>query len=78
MKRAAVEQNFHPLYNSFLLSINDDQLDHIVKTETYRNIGILLRSDKQQIVSNFNDRQLLKNLGHWLGMITIGMSMLSS
>ncbi|KRX49744.1 CCR4-NOT transcription complex subunit 1 [Trichinella murrelli] len=38
--------------------------------ETFRNIKILLRTDK--MLANFTDRMLLKNLGHWLGMITIG------
>ncbi|RCN25586.1 hypothetical protein ANCCAN_28700 [Ancylostoma caninum] len=32
---------------------------------------ILLRSDKRQAASNYSDRQLLKNLGMWLGSITI-------
>ncbi|CAF4400112.1 unnamed protein product, partial [Adineta steineri] len=31
---------------------------------------ILLLSDKQ--INNIPDRTLLKNLGHWLGLITIG------
>jgi len=30
---------------------------------------VLLRSDKG--VSNFSDRSLLKNLGHWLGLMTL-------
>lgn len=34
-------------------------------------LQILLRSDKRQAASNFGDRQLLKNLGLWLGTITI-------
>uniref|UniRef100_A0A915DXJ9 CCR4-NOT transcription complex subunit 1 n=1 Tax=Ditylenchus dipsaci TaxID=166011 RepID=A0A915DXJ9_9BILA len=72
MKRVTVEQNFQPLYNNFLISINDEHLDDYVKKETFRNVSILLRSDKRQAVSNFGDRQLLKNLGHWLGIITIG------
>ena len=32
-------------------------------------LKVLLRSDKG--VSNFSDRSLLKNLGHWLGMLTL-------
>lgn len=72
MKRVTVEQNFQPLYNNFLLSINEEGLDDYVQKETFRNVDILLRSDKRQAVSNFGDRQLLKNLGHWLGVITIG------
>ncbi|KAI1717100.1 CCR4-Not complex component, not1 domain-containing protein [Ditylenchus destructor] len=72
MKRVTVEQNFQPLYNLFLITISDEKLDDYVKKETFRNVDILLRSDKRQAVSNFGDRQLLKNLGHWLGIITIG------
>lgn len=34
-------------------------------------LQILLRSDKRQAASNYNERQLLKNLGMWLGSITI-------
>ena len=30
---------------------------------------MLLRSDKG--VANFSDRSLLKNLGHWMGMLTL-------
>lgn len=71
MKRVTVEQNFQQLYNSFLMLINNSALDNYVKKETYRNINILLKSDKRQAVSNFGDRQLLKNLGHWLGIITV-------
>uniref|UniRef100_A0A183BRX3 CCR4-NOT transcription complex subunit 1 n=1 Tax=Globodera pallida TaxID=36090 RepID=A0A183BRX3_GLOPA len=72
MKRVTVEHNFQQLYNSFLMLINNTSLDGYTKKETYRNINILLQSDKRQAVSNFGDRQLLKNLGHWLGIITIG------
>lgn len=72
MKRVTVEQNFQPLYNNFLVSIDEENLNEYVEKETFRNVDILLRSDKRQAVANFGDRQLLKNLGHWLGVITIG------
>uniref|UniRef100_A0A158R661 CCR4-NOT transcription complex subunit 1 n=1 Tax=Syphacia muris TaxID=451379 RepID=A0A158R661_9BILA len=71
MKRISTEQNFQPLYNNFLIAIADKQLEKYVKQETFRNIRILLRSDKRQAASNFCDRQLLKNFGLWLGTITI-------
>ena len=32
-------------------------------------LQVLLSSDKG--VANFSDRSLLKNLGHWLGMLTL-------
>uniref|UniRef100_A0A7E4W0G9 CNOT1_HEAT domain-containing protein n=1 Tax=Panagrellus redivivus TaxID=6233 RepID=A0A7E4W0G9_PANRE len=72
MKRITLEQNFHALYNGFLLALNDVTLNDMVKLETLRNIKILLKSDKKHAASNFCDRQLLKNLGHWLGLITLG------
>ena len=33
---------------------------------------VLLRADKSS--ANFSDKSLLKNLGHWLGMLTLGKS----
>ena len=41
----------------------------MVLSENYRNIKVLLTSD--EAVDKFSDRSLLKNLGHWLGMITL-------
>lgn len=40
-----------------------------ILNETYRNIKVLLRSDKND--QKFCDRALLKNLGSWLGLITL-------
>jgi CCR4-NOT transcription complex subunit 1 len=71
MKRIPVEQNYHTVYNDFLKSVDNEDLNSYIKRETYRNISILMRSDKRQAASNFSDRQLLKSLGHWLGLITI-------
>lgn len=60
------------MYNNFLISIHNEKLDKHIEKETYRNIDILLRSVKKQTISSFGgDRQLLKNLGFWLGTITI-------
>ena len=70
MKRASIEPNFHSLYASFLEKLNHEPLyDHVLK-ETFSNIGILLSADKS--ISAYSDRSLLKNLGHWLGIITLG------
>ncbi|UJR38153.1 hypothetical protein I4U23_030830 [Adineta vaga] len=70
MKRVSIEPNFHALYAGFLNTINVNVLYDTVLSETHRNIKILLTNDKQ--LSNIPDRALLKNLGHWLGIITIG------
>ncbi|CAM4904070.1 unnamed protein product [Rotaria socialis] len=70
IKRVSLEHNFHSLYAGFLNTLNINILFDTVLTETHRNIKILLSSDKQ--INNIPDRSLLKNLGHWLGLITIG------
>jgi CCR4-NOT transcription complex subunit 1 len=69
MKRASIELNFHSLYSNLLDGLKAKELNTCVLRETHRNIRILLKSDKSS--GNFSDRALLKNLGHWLGMITL-------
>lgn len=69
LKRATIEFNFHLLYSNFLDVLKLPELSRMVVRETYRNIRVLLRSDKG--IANFSDRSLLKNLGHWLGMLTL-------
>lgn len=69
MKRASIEPNFHTLYANFVDALNHPKLTTLVTKETFRNIRVLLRSDKGD--ANFSDRTLLKNLGHWLGMLTL-------
>ncbi|XP_023565041.1 CCR4-NOT transcription complex subunit 1 isoform X9 [Octodon degus] len=69
MKRVSIEPNFHSLYSNFLDTLKNLEFNKMVLNETYRNIKVLLTSDKA--AANFSDRSLLKNLGHWLGMITL-------
>lgn len=59
------------MYNNFLITLDDKGLNQQILKETYRNINTLLRGEKRQDASNFANRQLLKNLGLWLGSITI-------
>lgn len=70
LKRASIELNFHVLYSNFLDALKNPDVIRFVTKETFRNIRVLLRSDKG--IENFSDRSLLKNLGHWLGMMTLG------
>jgi len=72
MKRASIEPNFHALYANFIEMLKMNELTKIVLKETHRNIKVLLGSDKE--IANFSDRSLLKNLGHWLGMLTLAKS----
>lgn len=70
LKRASIELNFHLLYSNFLDALKIPEIVKMVTKETFRNIKVLLHSDKG--IENFSDRSLLKNLGHWLGMMTLG------
>ena len=69
VKRVSIEPNFHVLYSQFIETLKKDTLNQGVLSETYRNIKVLLRSDKND--QKFCDRALLKNLGSWLGLITL-------
>ena len=69
MKRASIEPNFHTLYANFVDVLINPEFSQLVIRETFRNIKVLLCSDKGD--ANFSDRTLLKNLGHWIGMLTL-------
>ncbi|KAI9365956.1 CCR4-Not complex component, Not1-domain-containing protein [Zopfochytrium polystomum] len=69
VNRASIEPNNHSLYIKFLDNMNFGALERSVLHETYANIRILLNSDKT--VASSSERQLLNNLGIWLGSITL-------
>ncbi|KAI8341463.1 CCR4-Not complex component, Not1-domain-containing protein [Chlamydoabsidia padenii] len=69
VKRASIEPNYHDLYLMLLDAIHSRLLQEHVLRETYANIQILLNSDKT--VSSSSERSLLKNLGSWLGGMTL-------
>ncbi|KAI3741197.1 hypothetical protein L1987_58865 [Smallanthus sonchifolius] len=70
MKRASIEPNFHDLYLKFLEKANSKPLNKEIVQATYENGKVLLGSEL--IKSSSEERSLLKNLGGWLGKITIG------
>ncbi|CAI9101327.1 OLC1v1038621C1 [Oldenlandia corymbosa var. corymbosa] len=70
MKRASIEPNFHDLYLKFLDKVNSRALHKEIVQATYENCKVLLGSEL--IKSSSEERSLLKNLGSWLGKITIG------
>ncbi|XP_021748044.1 CCR4-NOT transcription complex subunit 1-like isoform X1 [Chenopodium quinoa] len=70
MKRASIEPNFHEMYLKFLDKINSKALYKEIVQETYENCKVLLGSEL--IKSSSEERSLLKNLGSWLGKLTIG------
>ncbi|KAI7898110.1 CCR4-Not complex component, Not1-domain-containing protein [Cokeromyces recurvatus] len=69
VKRVSSEPNYHELYILVLDSVNSKLLNAHVLSETFANILILLNSEKT--VSNSSERTLLKNLGSWLGRMTL-------
>ncbi|XP_073219959.1 uncharacterized protein [Cicer arietinum] len=70
MKRASIEPNFHDLYLKFLDKVNSKALNKEIVQATYENCKVLLGSEL--IKSSAEERSLLKNLGSWLGKLTIG------
>lgn len=40
MKRVSIEQNFQPLYNLFLMALENKRMVEYVKLETFRNIKV--------------------------------------
>ncbi|KAF9558989.1 hypothetical protein EC968_006772 [Mortierella alpina] len=69
VKRASIEPNYHVLYLQFLDGLQSPLLYRHVLHETYTNIKILINSEKT--VQSSSDRTLLKNLGSWLGGMTL-------
>ncbi|CAN8296001.1 unnamed protein product [Cochlearia groenlandica] len=70
MKRASIEPNFHDLYLKFLEKVDSKLLFKEILQNTYENCKVLLGSEL--IKSSSEERSLLKNLGSWLGKLTIG------
>lgn len=72
VKRASIEPNYHSLYLLLLNSVDSPLLYQHVLRETFSNIKILLNSDNT--VSSSTERSLLKNLGSWLGGMTLAQN----
>eukprot|EP00808_Paulinella_micropora_P008543 g23682.t1 len=72
VKRASVEPNNHELYGNLIDIMNQTKLKHQLKETTYYYIKILLKSATDDgSRSEKDDRRLLRNLGSWLGCITL-------
>jgi CCR4-NOT transcription complex subunit 1 len=69
IRRACIEPNFHQLYLAFLEVLQLHGLEEHILRQTYASIGVLLRSGKTDTSSS--ERTLLKNLGSWLGGLTL-------
>ena len=71
VKRISTQANFHSLYLLFLDSLGEygKGLVEAILSSVYHSIGKLLRSPK--ITTSSSERSYLKNLGIWLGQITL-------
>jgi CCR4-NOT transcription complex subunit 1 len=68
-QRISTEPNNHALYLRFLDAMDRQQLSKLVLQETYRKAAILLNSERS--MQSGSDRSTLKNVGSWLGTITL-------
>jgi CCR4-NOT transcription complex subunit 1 len=71
VKRISTQPNFHSVYLAFLDHLGDygRGLIDAILSSVYLNVGSLLRSP--EITTSTSQRSLLKNLGSWLGQITL-------
>jgi CCR4-NOT transcription complex subunit 1 len=70
-KRVCLEPNHHPVYLSMLQGFPESKaLFHTVFVEALAFVERLLNAEKT--LSSSSERSLLKNLGVWLGWITLG------
>ncbi|GAA6009388.1 hypothetical protein JCM10207_003757 [Rhodosporidiobolus poonsookiae] len=68
-QRVSIEPNNHALYQQFLDALKMPVLVKRVLYETFVKLATLLNSDKT--VQSSTERTLLKNLGSWLGGLTL-------
>lgn len=72
VKRASIEPNFHGVYILFLGKLELQFIDESLLYETLFRIRELLNSDKT--LNSSQERSYLKNLGSWLGAITLAQN----
>ena len=65
----SLEPNNHKLYLTLIEKVGEKELDHLVLQTTYCCAKALMASDK--VKSSASERSLLKNIGSWLGHLTI-------
>lgn len=69
LQRVSIEQNNHGLYTEFLDGLDAPLLTQYILHETLAKAKMLLNSDKT--VQSTQERTILKNLGSWLGNLTL-------
>jgi CCR4-NOT transcription complex subunit 1 len=69
VKRVSTMPNLHPIYLTLLETLSWSELFKAILDTTYHNATKLLSSPS--ITSSSSERSLLRNLGIWLGQITL-------
>ncbi|KAA8494454.1 CCR4-NOT transcription complex subunit 1 [Porphyridium purpureum] len=71
-KRASIEPNFHSLYVAFVerLDARISKLIDVILDKSFESVRVLL-SNTGKIRSSSSERGLLKNLGAWVGALTL-------
>eukprot|EP00937_MAST-01D_sp_MAST-1D-sp2_P007077 g7077.t1 len=69
VKRVSTQPNFHAMYFSFVQKLDVPAVEDSCLKFSLQNVRKLLRSEK--ITTSTSERSLLKNLGHWLGLMTV-------
>ncbi|ETV91054.1 hypothetical protein H310_14294 [Aphanomyces invadans] len=69
-KRIATQPNYHTVYLIFMEKINQPHLEHAIFKTALQHVHKLLTSGT--ITTNSQQRSLLKNLGSWMGLMTLG------
>jgi CCR4-NOT transcription complex subunit 1 len=68
-QRVSTEPNNHPLYLRFLDALDRSALHKFILQETFVKTAALLNSER--CMQSGSDRNTLKNIGSWLGTITL-------
>ncbi|KAJ2931428.1 hypothetical protein H1R20_g5724, partial [Candolleomyces eurysporus] len=68
-QRVSTEPNNHPLYLRFLDALDRSALHKFILQETFVKAATLLNSER--CMQSGSDRNTLKNVGSWLGTITL-------
>ncbi|KAG9318169.1 Not1-domain-containing protein [Chiua virens] len=68
-QRISAEPNNHQLYLRFLNALDTSKLDKLILQETFIKSAAMLNSERTMQVTS--ERAVLKNLGSWLGTITL-------
>ncbi|XQJ26739.1 protein of unknown function (DUF3819)/CCR4-Not complex component, Not1, putative [Leishmania guyanensis] len=69
VKRAALEPNYHSMYIELIAKLHSKDMDRALRKATIGAVHRLLSS--QKIGTDSSERILLRNLGSWLGSITL-------